>query len=129
MVASRPEEEGDEHHGQGASLGDAAFVAGWRAETSGDAVVDVAHRVRHRRCPVRGAFLAPVRRSVDTPGAQIARGYFNVGIGIRIRPCQLSRNPSRAPEAFAVVDGFPGTPHGECLAHFVRRGDGDASAA
>ena len=31
--------------------------------------------------------------------------------------------------AFAVVDGFPGTPHVECLAHFVRRDDGDASAA
>ena len=75
----------------------------------------------------------PPRRGLDDATLGALAGFAHVLV-VACNPEKLARDcdlllRTHAVAAFAVVDGFPGTPHVECLAHFVRRDDGDASAA
>ena len=75
----------------------------------------------------------PPRRGLDDATLGALAGFSHVLV-VACNPEKLARDcdvllRTHAVAAFAGVDGFPGTPHVECLAHFVRRDDGDASAA
>jgi len=75
----------------------------------------------------------PPRRGLDDATLAALAGFSHVLV-VACNPEKLARDcgvllRTHAVAAFAVVDGFPGTPHVECLVHFVRRDDGDASAA
>ena len=75
----------------------------------------------------------PPRRGLDDATLGALAGFPHVLV-VACNPEKLARDcnlllRTHVVAAFAVVDGFPGTPHVECLAHFVRRDDRVASAA
>ena len=66
----------------------------------------------------------PPRRGLDDATLAALTGFAHVLV-VACNPEKLARDcdvllRTHAVAAFAVVDGFPGTPHVECLCHFTR---------
>ena len=85
---------------------------GDRAKRSGDVCFDV-------------LLVDPPRRGLDAATRTSLATYDHV-LFVSCNPAALAEDlkalePTHAVAAAAVVDGFPGTPHCECLVHFARR--------
>ena len=83
-----------------------------RAKRSGDVCFDV-------------LLVDPPRRGLDAATRTCLAAYDHV-LFVSCNPAALAEDlkalePTHAVAAAAVVDGFPGTPHCECLVHFARR--------
>jgi len=74
--------------------------------------------------PFNCILVDPPRRGLDDATLGALAGFAHVLV-VACNPEKLARDcdlllRTHAVAAFAVVDGFPGTPHVECLAHFTR---------
>ena len=83
-----------------------------RAKRSGDVCFDL-------------LLVDPPRRGLDAATRKCLAAYDHV-LFVSCNPAALAEDlealePTHAVAAAAVVDGFPGTPHCECLVHFARR--------